>query len=62
MYPPWYPPLPLTENQLDGATHAARHLFAHQLPPIFALPTLRALWRRGDRDLATTLARIRGAI
>ncbi len=57
--PPLYEPLPLTEHQLDGATDAARHLLAHQLPPIFALDTIRALWRR-DRALAMTLARIRG--
>jgi hypothetical protein len=58
-YPPWYPPLPLTEHQLAGAEAAARHLLAHRLPPLFPLPVIRALWKR-DRALASTLARIRG--
>lgn len=62
---PWprsiYEPLPLTDHQLDGAVDAAEHLMACGLPPIFALDTLRALWRRGDRELALMLARTRGA-
>jgi hypothetical protein len=57
--PPLYEPLPLTEHQLDGATAAAEHLLAHQLPPIFPLPVIRALWHR-ERGLARTLAHIRG--
>jgi len=57
---PWYPPLPPTQHQLDGAKCAAEHLLAHGLPPLFPLDTIRALWRHGDRELAVTLARIRG--
>lgn len=57
-----YPPLPLSDNQLDGATAAAKHLLSHDLPPIFAPDTLRALWRRGDRALALTLAEIAGVL
>jgi hypothetical protein len=58
--PPLYEPLPLTEHQLDGARDAARYLLAHGLPPLFPLPTIRALWRRGERALALRLAKIRG--
>ena len=55
-----YPKLPPTPHQLDGAVAAAEHLLGYQLPPIFDLPTIRMLWRRGDRKLALTLAKIRG--
>ena len=59
--PPIYEPLPHTENQLNGAVAAAEHLMGLGLPPIFALDTLRALWKREhDRQLACALARIRG--
>jgi hypothetical protein len=54
-----YEPLPLTEHQLAGAETAAEHLLAHQLPPLFPLPVIRAIWGR-NRDLARKLARIRG--
>lgn len=52
--------LAITETaELDAAVAAALHLFGAGLPPIFDLPTIRALWRR-NRPLAMTLARIRG--
>ena len=57
---PWYPPLPLTDHQLDGAKAAAEHLLALDLPPLFPLAVIRAIWKR-DRKLSVTLARIRGA-
>ena len=44
--PPIYEPLPLTENQLDAVVATAEHLLALDLPPLFRLPTIRALWRR----------------
>jgi hypothetical protein len=58
--PPWYEPLPLTDHQLAGAEAAAALLLAHQLPPIFPLPVIRAMWRRGDRRMALRLAKIQG--
>jgi hypothetical protein len=59
--PPSYPPVALTDHQLDSAVAAAEYLLGLGLPPLFQLDVLRALWRRGDRQLAETLARIRGA-
>lgn len=56
-----YPALPLTDHQLDAATAAARLLLAHQLPPLFAVETIRALWRR-DRALGHQLAQIAGVL
>jgi hypothetical protein len=48
------------EPPLDGVEAAAEHLLAHNLPPLFPVDTIRALWRHGDRGLAVALARIRG--
>jgi hypothetical protein len=55
-----YPPVPRTPHQLDGAKAAAEYLLGLGLPPLFPVDVIRALWRRGDRELAITLARIRG--
>lgn len=43
-----------------GVVEAAGHLAELGLPPLFRLDTCRALWP-DDRELAVTLARLRGA-
>lgn len=43
----------LTDRQIEAAIDAAEHLLSHQLTPQFTIPTRRALWRAGRRDLAT---------
>jgi hypothetical protein len=48
-------------KMVDAGVTAAGHLLDAGLTPIVALPTLRALWRRGDRALAMQLAKLRGA-
>ncbi len=47
---------PLSDKQVDAVVQAAEHLFDAGYPPIFDVPTLRALWR-GHRELAEELAR-----
>jgi hypothetical protein len=54
-------PLPITEHQIRGAIHAAHHLIGHDLPPIFNLETLRALWCT-DHELGLRLAEIAGVL
>jgi len=46
---------------LDGWRDAAEFLLSLGYPPMVPLPVARALWRRGDRELALRLAQIRGA-
>lgn len=54
---PWYYDEPqLTDHQIDGWAAAAEILAAGGLRPIVPVRIARALWRRGDRDLAVTLA------
>jgi hypothetical protein len=61
-----WPPLtdrpPPTERMVDGAVNAAKHLRAANLPPLFDLPTLRAMHKRGgdDRQLAQELFELAG--
>ena len=56
-----YPELPLTDHQLDAVVATAEYLLGLNLPPLFRLDVLRALWRREcDRELACELARLRG--
>jgi hypothetical protein len=55
------PAYALTPKRLDGAVDAVTHLMALGLTPLMDTATLRALWRRGDRELAERLARFRGA-
>jgi hypothetical protein len=47
---------------VDGAVNAAKHLRAANLPPLFDLPTLRAMHKRGgdDRQLAQELFELAG--
>jgi len=60
---PTYPEPPKTDRQLDAVVATAAHLTALDLPPLFRLPTIRALWRREpNRALAMELARYRGVL
>ncbi|PEG58592.1 hypothetical protein CQY21_21580 [Mycolicibacterium boenickei] len=43
----------LTDQQIEAAINAAELLLQHGLMPLFTIPTRRALWRVGRRDLAT---------
>ena len=45
----------ISERQVAGAVAAAHHLRSAGLPPIFDLPTLRALWRPGHHQLVDQL-------
>lgn len=49
------------ELHLDAWVAAALHLHAVGTPPLVPLAVSRALWRRGDRELASELARLQGA-
>jgi hypothetical protein len=59
-YPPAYAELP-TAGQVPAIRATAAHLTDHGYPPLFRLAVLRDLYRHGERELALTLARIRGA-
>jgi hypothetical protein len=57
-----HPPLsqPLTAKMVDAGAQAARHLLEIGYPPLLQLDTLRALYRRGDRELARELYELVG--
>jgi hypothetical protein len=46
---------PLTDHALDSWRDAAQHILATGRVPIVPLEVRRALWRRGDRELAERL-------
>ncbi|SPM43621.1 Mycobacterium numidiamassiliense ORFan [Mycobacterium numidiamassiliense] len=50
----------LVERHLNAWVAAALHLHAAGVAPLVPLAVSRALWRRGDRALATELARLQG--
>jgi hypothetical protein len=47
----------LTPNNLDAWADTARYLFSHGLTPLVPVEVCRALYRRGDRELAELLHR-----
>ena len=51
---PWRPEKP-SEKHVDGAVAAAEHLLAVDLPPLFDLDTLRAMYRAGHHQLVDEL-------
>ena len=54
---PWvsWRPEKLSEKEIDGAAAAAAHLLACGYPPVFDLPTLRAMWKAGHHQLVNDL-------
>jgi hypothetical protein len=58
-FQPWRPET-LSDKQVEAAGIAARHLLDMGVVPRFDTPTLRALWRRGDRALAQELYELCG--
>ena len=45
---------------VEAGAQAAQHLIATGCTPILGTDTLRALWRRGDRELAQRLYDLAG--
>jgi hypothetical protein len=56
---PWqqWRPERLSDVQIEAAVAAAHHLLSQDLPPMFDVDTLRAMWRAGRRELAEAVHR-----
>jgi hypothetical protein len=52
----------LTDSEARAWVAAVEHLTELGLNPLVDIETCRQLWRHGDRELALTLARMRGAV